>query len=321
MTSPTRTNDAITGLIVSFRRKHPRRGPKKIRAVLAKAHPDLVFPAVSTIGEILNRYDLIDRSSSRRSGLHPTPTRPGKTTSSGDRDTTDFKGQFRLGNGQYCYALTIVEAFSHFVLACAALTSTEFEPVKKVFERVFRTYGMPLRILSDNGGPFASTGLARVSRLSLWWMRYGIIVERICPGRPDQNGSHERMHRDLKAETTRPPAYDIAGQQRLFARFVRDYNFERPHEALGQQTPAEHFVAHRVPFPSKPPELVYPGYFETRKADNRGMISWKGQKLFLTLPLAGETVGLAETSDGIWSIYYASTLLGRFDERTKNVHG
>jgi hypothetical protein len=217
--------------------------------------------------------------------------------------------------------LTIVDAFSHFILACEALPSTEFALTRAVFERVFREYGLPLRLLTDNGSPFASTGLARLSQLNVWWMRLGILVERIWPGRPDQNGSHERMHRELKRETTLPPQPTMAKQQKAFNRFIKDYNVVRPHEALGQTTPASHYSPSVRPFPRKMQPLEYPGHFERRKADHKGMISWRGKKIFLASPLAGQDLGLEEVDDGLWSIHFASSVIGRLDDRSSEVHG
>ena len=322
LTSPTRTSPEIEQEILALRRRYPYRGPKKLVRMLEMQCPETDWPAPSTVGDIIRRNGLVEEQPHRRrSGLHPLSTPPHAVTSSSQRTTADFKGQFLLGNGQYCYPLTIVDAFSHFMLACEALPSTEYHLARPVFERVFRKYGLPERILTDNGTPFASTGLARLSQLNVWWMLLGLIVERIWPGRPDQNGSHERMHRGLKQETTRPPAATMAGQQQVFDRFIEDYNFVRPHEALGQATPAAHFTSSLRPFPEKIPALEYPGYFETRKADHKGMVSWRGKKIFLASPLARHLLGFEEIDDGLWSIHFASTVIGRFNERTSEVYG
>lgn len=316
LTSPTATSLEIVERILAFRVRYPHRGPKKLVVML-----ESIWPAPSTVGDILRRNDMIELPRRGRSGLHPLSTPPQVVAGPSERTTADFKGQFLLRNGQYCYPLTIVDAFSHLLLACEALPSTEYELTRRVFERVFREYGLPARILTDNGTPFASTGLARLSQLNVWWMRLGILVERIWPGRPDQNGSHERMHRELKRETTRPPADTMAGQQKVFTRFIEDYNLVRPHEALGQTTPATHFAPSSRPFPKKIQPLEYPGHYETRKADHKGMISWRGKKLFLASPLAGEILGFEEVDDGLWSIHFASSIIGRFDDKTSEVHG
>ena len=229
--------------------------------------------------------------------------------------TVDYKGQFLLGNHQYCYPLTIVDHVSRYLLACDAFLSTEQGHTRRVFERVFRQHGLPRAILSDNGSPFGSPGLARLSRLSLWWIRLGINVERIVPGHPEQNGAHERMHRTLKAQTTRPPETTLKRQQVRFDRFIDEYNNERPHEALGQKRPATLYTPSPRPYPESLPPIEYPGHLEIRKVDDRGTIRWKNEKLFLSHTLLGEMVGLEEVDDGVWSLYYSSVLLARFDER------
>lgn len=320
-TSPRQISPAVVKKILALRRRHPHRGPKKLVVILERQYPGTIWPAPSTVGDILRRNGMIEERPHRRAGMHPLSTAPLAVTGASQRTTADFKGQFRLRSGQYCYPLTIVDAFSHFILACEALPSTEYELTRAVFERVFREYGLPLRLLTDNGSPFASTGLGRLSQLNVWWMRLGIVVERIWPGRPDQNGSHERMHRELKRETTRPPEATLAAQQKVFNRFTEDYNVVRPHEALGQRTPASHFSPSARSFPKKLQPLEYPGHFETRKADHKGMISWRGRKIFLASPLAGQDLGFEEVDEGLWCIHFASSVIGRFDERTSEVHG
>lgn len=319
--SPCTTPDEVVRELVAYRKRMPTRGPKKIVARLAELQPETNWPAASTAGDILRKHGLVASRPARRAALHPRPTERTPAEASSDLMTIDFKGQFRLGNGQYCYPLTIVDAFSRYILACDGLTSTAHDSARRVFERVFRTYGLPRRILSDNGSPFASTGLAGLSRLALWWGRLDIEVQRTSPGHPEQNGAHERMHRTMKQETTRPPASSFAAQQRVFDRFRDDYNNERPHEGLGQKRPVTLFVPSPRPYPSKLPPLNYPGHYETRKADHGGLISWKGEKLFLSSTLAGEHLGLEQIDDHVWSIYYGSVLLARFDERERKIYG
>lgn len=319
--TPGKTAADIEQQIVDYRKRYPHRGPKKIIAALKRDSPEVAWPAASTAGDILERHGLIEDRRRRRAQLHPLGSRPTPATEPGDRITVDFKGQFRMTNGQYCYPLTIVDAYSRFILACEALSATEYQTTRRVFERVFREYGMPLRILSDNGTPFASTGLARLSQLNVWWIRLGLVVERIWPGRPDQNGSHERMHLELKQRTTRPPADNLASQQVVFDHFVGEYNVDRPHEGLGQKTPASIYVPPNRTYPEVLPAILYPGHFVTRLADHKGMISWRGEKVFLSEPLAGERLGFEEFDDGRWSIYFGSQVIGRFDERTRKVYG
>src|SRR6185295_5272052 len=206
--------------------------------------------------------------------------------------------------------------------ACDGFASTQQGHTRQVFERVFREYGLPRAILSDNGSPFGSPGLARLSRLSLWWIRLGISVERIAPGHPEQNGAHERMHRTLKAETARPPETTFERQQQRFDRFRHEYNHERPHEALGQKRPATLYTRSPRPYPEILPPIEYPGHIETRKVDHSGMIRWKNNsRLFLSHTLHGEIVGLEEIDEGVWSLYYGSVLLARFDERERRFYG
>lgn len=317
--SPHRTAAAIASEIVAFKRRFPFMGPKKIVSRLRELNPTVEWPAPSTAHEILRRHGLVHHRVRRRVPVHPVRV-PVKPERPNDLMTIDFKGHFRLRDRSYCYPLTIVDGFSRYILACDALTSNEDEPTRRVFERVFRTYGLPRRILSDNGSPFASPGLARLSRLSIWWLRLGIGIERIVPGRPEQNGAHERMHRTLKEQTTRPPAADQRSQQRVFDRFRREYNEERPHESLDQRRPATIYTASVRPYPERLPPIEYPGHYETRKVSHNGMMRWKDERIFVSKTLAGEVIALEEVDDGIWSVYYGEVLLARFDERENVFH-
>ena len=318
--SPQRTSEDLVARIVAFRKRFPFMGPRKMMARLTELHPELNWPAASTAGDILARAGLVHRRRRRNPPAHPLRAR---TTALAPNDlmTVDYKGQFLLRNHSYCYPLTIVDHVTRFILACDAFSSTEQPHTRRTFERVFRTYGLPRAILSDNGSPFGSPGLARLSRLSLWWIRLGIGVERIVPGHPEQNGAHERMHRTLKAETTRPPESSLDRQQTRFDQFVHHYNHERPHEALGQKRPATLYATSPRPYPELLPSIEYDGHLEIRKVDDRGTIKWKNEKLFLSHTLNGETVGLEEIDDGVWSLFYGSTLLARFDERDRKFYG
>jgi putative transposase len=318
--SPQQTAQDVVAKIVAFRRRFPFMGPRKILARLTELHPRVEWPAASTIGDILCRADLVTPRPRRNPPAHPLRARA-VPVSPNDLMTVDYKGQFLLGNHQYCYPLTIVDHVSRYLLACDAFLSTEQGHTRRVFERIFRQHGLPRAILSDNGSPFGSPGLARLSRLSLWWIRLGINVERIVPGHPEQNGAHERMHRTLKAQTTRPPEATLKGQQVRFDRFIDEYNNERPHEALGQKRPVTLYTASTRPYPESLPPIEYPGHLEIRKVDDRGMIRWKNEKLFLSHTLLGEMVGLEEVDDGVWSLYYSSVLLARFDERDRRFYG
>jgi transposase InsO family protein len=318
---PHRTDDKIAAQVIAFRQRFPHMGPRKIAARLTELHPHIEWPAPSTIGDILRRANLIAERPRRNPPTHPLRVRP-VAVAPNDLMTADYKGEFLLGNHQYCYPLTIVDHVSRYIFACDGFPSTQQPHTRKTFERVFREYGLPLAILSDNGSPFGSPGLGRLSRLSLWWIRLGISVMRIVPGHPEQNGAHERMHRTLKAETTRPPASTFEGQQKRFDRFRHHFNNERPHEALGQKRPATVYVPSPRPYPETLPPIEYAGHLLTRKVDHSGMIKWKhSERLFLSHTLHGETVGLEEIDDGVWSLYYGAVLLARFDERERRFYG
>jgi putative transposase len=233
--------------------------------------------------------------------------------------TADFKGEFRTGDGVYCYPLTVRDGFSRFVLRCDGLLSTAAVPARVRFERAFAAYGLPERIRSDNGHPFSSPGLAGLSRLAVWWMRLGIVPERIAKGHPEQNGSHEQFHAVLKAETARPPATNRDAQQQRFRRFCREYNHERPHEALGDRVPAACYTASPRPFPRQLPAVDYPGHFEVRRVSANGDMKWGGEPLFLSEVLSGEHVGLEEVDDGVWTVHFATIALARLDARTRTL--
>jgi putative transposase len=233
--------------------------------------------------------------------------------------TTDFKGEFLTGDHRYCYPFTLRDGFSRWVLRCDALTAHTLAVTRPCFARAFAEYGLPDRIRSDNGPPFGGPGLGRLSTLAVWWIRLGIVPERIAPGHPEQNGSHEQFHAVLKAETARPPAATARAQQRRFQRFCAEYNHERPHEALGQQVPATRYQPSPRPLPRCLPPLEYPGHAEIRRVDQNGNVSWR-RPLFVSVALAGEAVAFEEVDDGIWTVTFATVVLGRFDERQHRIH-
>lgn len=233
----------------------------------------------------------------------------------------DFKGWFRTQDGRPCYPLTITDGHSRFILRCQGLfPKTDFEAVKPLFEATFREYGLPAAMRTDNGPPFATTGLYGLSRLSVWWIRLGIRPDRIRPGKPQENGRHERMHRTLKAETANPPRQNRRAQQKAFDRFRDEFNNERPHEALGQQTPASHYQASPAAFPNRLPERqTYPDQWHTRKVRGGGDMKWGGHDVYITQALTGHHIGLEPIEDGIWKIYFADVPLAIFDEKTLRV--
>jgi transposase InsO family protein len=318
-TQPTAVSSAVTAAIVAMRQQHPRWGPRKLRARLQRQDPTAVWPARSTVAKILHRAGLVDPVGRR---VRPTASpHRGPLIATGPNDiwTTDFKGQFKTGDGRYCYPLTVLDRFSRFALDCYGLAAPTANDTRRRFLRLFHTYGLPAVLRSDNGTPFASTGLAGLSRLAVWWLRLGIQLDRITPGHPQENGSHERFHRTLKAETACPPAATVRQQQARFDAHRREYNEERPHEALNDQPPATHYRPSSRPMPTRLVAPDYPRHWEIRRVGSNGCIAWHSTVVFLTSALESEDVGFEPIDDGLWVIYLAAQALGRFDERTCTV--
>lgn len=316
---PHRTDAEVVGLLADARRRHPHWGPKKLIPWLARRH-DRDWPAPSTAGEILKRLDLVKDRRRRRHVDHPG--RP-LTQASGPNQlwTADFKGQFKTQDANYCYPLTVADSYSRYLLGCRALSSTKTLGTQSAFQRLFQEFGLPDAIRTDNGTPFAaSTAIGRLSRLSVWWIRLGIRPELTQPSHPEQNGSHERMHRTLKAETTRPPSANRSQQQKKFESFRHEYNDERPHEHLGQRSPSELYRPSPRPYPGTLPEPQYPGHFEVRKVSRNGGIRWKKGWVNISHSLLEQNVGLEEVRDGVWSLYFGPLLLGRFHEDKLQLH-
>jgi len=295
-------------------------GARKILKRLRTQLPERTWPARSTIFDILKRHGRVEPRRRRRRWKHPGAA-PFNTTAPNQVWTVDFKGQFLMRNGVYCYPLTIVDHFSRYLLCCHGLLDVRTEGVQPQFLRLFREHGLPGAIRSDNGAPFASTGIHGLNRLNVWWLQLGITHQRITPGSPQQNGAHERMHKTLKAKATKPPAANLNLQQRVFNSFRRTYNDVRPHEALDDETPASHWAPSTRPYPDRIEPPVYPGHVEVRRVSNCGAFRLHSGQTFLSQALNGEDVGLEEVQDGVWNILYYDTLLGRFDERTKAITG
>jgi transposase InsO family protein len=310
--SPRATPDHVVQALLEARRRHPTWGPKKL---LGRGWRLPERPALSTASALLKRHGLSGSAPRRRRPGHPgRPTTP--IAEPNGVWTIDFKGQFRTGDGTWCYPLTLVDAFSRYLLACRILASVRTAPTRAVLERVFREFGLPARIRSDNGAPFASAwALARLSPLAVWWIRLGITPERIEPGRPAQNGRHERFHRTLKRETARPPAATRDAQQRRFGRFRREYNEQRPHEALCQRPPADFYVPSARPYPKTLPPMEYPADMIVRRVGPSGSMAWHGERVSVSHTLIGQDLGLTEIDDGRWRVQFGSLLLGHFDER------
>lgn len=312
----------LADAILALRHQHPTWGPRKLHAYLARKRPTIMWPAPSTIGALLARHQLVRPR--RRPGGGPTrwaPLDQPLTVAHAPNDvwTTDFKGEFRLGTGAYCYPLTVLDAHSRFLLECRALASTASAPAARVFTHLFHTYGLPTVIRSDNGVPFASAlAVSRLSRLAVWWIRLGIRPERITPGAPQQNGAHERMHKTLKAETTRPAAATAARQQQRFDTFRHEYNTERPHAALDLHPPASCYHAAPRPMPARLPPPVYPAHAEIRRVSAAGVIKWRGTQLWLSTVLANEDVALEPCDADHWTLAFGPLVLGTLDDRTRS---
>jgi len=318
--SPHATDADVVDVLIAVRRRHPRWGAKKLLAVVARRYGAREWPSRSTVCTLLRQHGLVAPRRRRERSAHTAASPLPPITAANQVWTTDFKGEFRTGDGVYCYPLTVRDGFSRFVLRCDALLGRTTAATRQRFERAFRDHGLPERIRSDNGGPFASPGLGGLSQLNVWWMRLGIVPERIVPGHPEQNGSHEQFHSVLKAETARPPAAHCTAQQQRFRRFVREYNEERPHEALHDQPPATCYEPSRRSLPTRVPPVEYPGHMEVRLVSSNGCLSWTSAPLFVATALAGEYVAFEEVDDGMWTLWFATIPLARYDERHRSLH-
>lgn len=309
---PNQTAAELEERIVNLRREHPRWGPLKLQAYLRAKDSRKTWPAASTIGELLKREGLIVPRKVRRKT--PAYTQPFAEAKQPNQVwCMDFKGWFRTRDGERIDPFTLSDACSRYLLRCQAVEKTNTEQVRGILEAAFREYGLPERIRSDNGAPFASRAIAGISLLSVYLMKLGIVPERIRAGHPEQNGRHERMHRTLKEETANPPAANGRAQQRAFHRFQCEYNEERPHEALEQKTPSSCYQASGRSYPARLREPEYGTGLQVRRVNLRGSFSWKHQDVFLSEVLTGERVGLEPVDERYFTVYFAEFPLGRFD--------
>jgi transposase InsO family protein len=319
---PHATPPVLQARLLEARRRHPTWGPRKLLALMRRQErrqgTAFAWPARSTVAELLRRNGL--SAARRRRARRGHPGRPlTPMTAPNVIWTADYKGQFRLGDGRYCYPLTVQDGFSRYLLACRGLTGTTTVESRPVFERLFQEYGLPEILRTDNGVPFATGALGRLSQLSVWWIRLGIYPELIEPAHPEQNGRHERMHRTLKRATARPPAPTRRRQQERFELFRDEYNAVRPHEALGDATPASRYTRSLRPYPSTLPPVEYPPHFEVRLVSANGGIRWLKDRVNVSHVLAGEYVGLEEIDEGEWDLYFGRLKLGRFHEPLRRV--
>ncbi len=319
LTQSHQTPTTVVEQILELKHRHPDWGPVTIGSVLYRQDPAATWPADSTIGAILKRHGLVKPR--RKRHKVPPQTQPlAHANAPNEVWSSDFKGQFRLRNGHYCYPLTLTDNCSRFLIRCQGLYGTRLQPTQRIYESAFREYGLPKRIRTDNGYPFAMVTLGGLTPLSVWLIKLGILPERIDPGCPQQNGRHERMHRTLKAATASPPKGNLSAQQRAFNRFRQEYNEHRPHQSLGKGIcPNDRYQISPRPYPEKLPELQYPGQFASRKVKCGGYVKLNGHAFYLTRQLIGEYVGLEPIGVDLWQVYFGRLKLGVIDERLKSV--
>jgi transposase InsO family protein len=309
---PHRTPPELVGLIVAERNRHPTWGPKKLKDVLEQ-RLNRVLPAASTIGEILARLGMVRRRPNREC----TPARPTtlrEANAPNDVWCIDYKGQFRLGDRSLCYPLTLTDQYSRYILGCEGMPAIADEAAREACEDIFHRYGLPKAMRSDNGTPFASTGLANLTQLSAYWLRLGIGLERIRPAHPEENGQHERMHRTLKAETARPPRTHLLQQQECFDDFIEEFNRERPHEAIGMKRPAQLYKPSPRKLPNPLPDPSYPEHDDVLAVGGGGLVNFRNRTTYISQALAYQYVGIREEHSGRWLVTYVNLDLGHLSK-------
>ena len=311
---PNRTDQNIEKKIISLKGKHSRWGAKKIHRLLFNEYTSELIPSVVTVHNILSRNGLVcpQKRLKRVQPIYPIfdPEECNEVWSA------DYKGKFLMGNKKYCHPLTIADSRSRFLFTAKANYKEDYKSAKEEFTRVFRIYGLPKQIHTDNGGPFGSVAaIQRFTRLSYWFIDLGIMPVFSDPSHPEQNGRHERMHRDLKAACAVPSAYDLRAQQRKLNSFVREYNQVRPHEALDMETPAKIHQHSRKIFPERIRNYDYPSHMKVMRVCNNASVRWKSYYwVYMSRGLIGRYVGAEELGNGIWRVYYRNVFLGYFNE-------
>lgn len=313
---PNQTSAEVERTVLELRQAHMRWGPRKLRRILERDHPGRGWPATSTVGEIIKRAGLVAPRKKRRK-TEPYSEPLAHATESNRVWCADFKGWFKAGDGTRVDPLTISDAWSRYLLRCQAVEKTNTERVRAIFEAAFQEYGLPETIRTDNGAPFASPAIGGLSRLAVWWIKLGIVPERIAAGHPEQNGRHERIHRTLKQDLV--PGQDWRAQQRQLDQFRQDYNQVRPHEALGMQTPASMYQPSPRSYPHRQPEVAYPDTMQVLKVKAQGCFRWKKHDVFLSEVLWGEPIGLLPVDQDSFMVYFAHLPLARFHHRMLRV--
>lgn len=317
--SPNQTPTDIVEELLEQKGKHRSWGARKMRLVVGEKHPEWRMPAEVTINRLFEREGLVKKRRRYRR-LHPGCPKS-QAQEPNDIWGADYKGQFRLRDGSYCFGLTASDLFTRYLLGCEGHSGISKQRSRAYFEWLFREYGLPNRIRTDNGAPFASNALARLSRLSVWFIKLGIYPELIEPGHPEQNGIHERMHRTLKAEATIPPEYSLAKQQERFDRFRVEFNTERPHEGIGLKRPAELYRRSPRRMPRKLESYDYPGHYMVRRVSRAGTVRLHKRQFFVATPLMEDYIGFEEVEESVYDMYFCFYLIGRYHEREKRIEG
>lgn len=314
LSCPHRTDAEVAQLLIDARKAHPTWGPRKLIAWLGRKMPGVPWPASSTVNALFHREGLVVPKVRRRRYKHPG-TVPAHTEEPNDLWTIDFKGQFKTRNGVYCYPLTVLDLHSRYLLACKGYLDTKTKGAWSTLKALFREFGLPKGVRSDNGTPFASTGLHGLCRLNVWLMRLGITHQRIRPASPQENGAHERMHLTLKRGACVPARTNLSAQQRAFNSFVHEYNEERPHEALDNDTPASRYRSSPRPYPERLTPIEYPGHFLVKRVTSAGTIRFRRKLVYVSVALEDELIAFEESADGLWMVYFGDFLLATMDER------
>lgn len=319
LSCPHKTPEAVRDLLCDGRRLHMDWGPEKLIAWLRPKHPEIVWPAPSTVSELFLSRKLVKVRRRRVHHLHPGVV-PAVTHGPNDLWTADFKGDFRTEDRQKCYPLTIADLHTRFLLVCKGLVHPNLCDTWRAFERAFYEFGLPLAIRTDNGSPFSTTALHGLSQLNVWWMRLGIQHQRSRPACPQDNGAHERMHRTMKARVCLRPRANCAAQQRVFNAFRDEYNQERPHSALDNERPADLYERSPREYSRKLPPLEYPGSYLVKRVTNAGTIRFHNRLIFVSCALTDQHIALEEVDNGIWNVYFNKVLLGKLPETTYKIH-
>lgn len=319
-TCPHKTDQLVCEALIALKHAHPSWGARKLLASLEQNRASLaeLLCAPSTATSILKAAGLVTPKKRRAKPIHPGYT-VADITACNQLWNIDFKGEFLTKDGRYCYPLTITDAYSRYILCCEGKLTTCSEGAQEAMIRLFREVGLPDMIRSDNGNPFCTVAMGGFSRLNLFWLKLGIMHQRIERGKPQQNGSHERMHRTLKEDTTRPPSQNLSSQQIRFDHFRDTFNNQRPHESLDMKTPSTLWTPSLRPYPSSIPEPEYDGHMEIRKVRHTGEIRFKGNSLFLSEVFKGENIALEEVDEGIWSILFYNTMIAKLDLPNKRI--